>query len=281
MQKADARTFIFITEITGPNAALKDTTQDLRISGATVLLYTDCLSRFDRLKSVLKLWTTDGRRIAGDALHEGPERPGMKNLHESTVALQLDFSLGYCEKDTPAAAMARRLGRHRSCFRLQFKPLELQSRPWAADAVETQILIGCRSVFPDPVKAEGLDLHPSPATERLYSSSSGGTTAQSNPLTPGCSSADRSGPPTADTGSWSLFDRAAEQIATLLTVEADEIDLDAPVAVLWVDSLIATAFCNWLKTEAQGVTGPIRVSGGGVAAVVYPACHAFSGRVVA
>ncbi|PYI34347.1 hypothetical protein BP00DRAFT_443682 [Aspergillus indologenus CBS 114.80] len=265
MQKAGARTFIFITEITGPNTALKDTIQDLRISGATVLLYTDCLSRFDRLKTVLRLWTTDGRRIAGviynqthaasddldDVLYHAA---GMQNLHESTAALQLDFTLVHCEKDTPAAAMARRLGCHRSCFRLPFKPLELQN----------------------PVQAEGLDLHPIPATERLYSSSSGGTTAQSNPLTPGCSSADRSGSPTAgftmeecdqtfgqnfapgthhshskaDTGSWSLVDRAVEQIATLLTVEADEIDLDAPVAVLRVDSLIATAFCNWLKTEA-------------------------------
>ncbi|RAH85851.1 hypothetical protein BO86DRAFT_376162 [Aspergillus japonicus CBS 114.51] len=278
MQKAGACTFIFVSEITSPNAALKDTIQDPQISGATVLLYTDCLSQIDRLKTVLRLWTTDGRRIAGviydqtDAAYDDLDdvlyhAAGMQNLHESTAALQLDFSLVYCEKDTPAAAMARRLGCHRSCFRLPFKPLQLESRSWVADAVEAQILTGCRSVFPDPVKAEGLDLHPSPATERLYSSSSGGTTAQTNPLTAGCSSADRSGSPTAsstmkecdqtfgqsfaartdhsqskaDAGSWSLFNRATKQIATLLTVEAEEIDLDAPVAVLVGEDQIEVA----------------------------------------
>ncbi|PYH84422.1 hypothetical protein BO82DRAFT_399665 [Aspergillus uvarum CBS 121591] len=154
---------------------------------------------------------------------------------------------------------------------------------------DTQILTGFRSVFTDPVKAEGLDLHPRPATERLDSSSSGDSTAQTNPTTPGGSSADESSPSTAsflleecdqaidqdlaagtdsyptkvDTGSLSPFARTGEQIATLLAVEADEIKLDAPVAALGVNTLIATALRKWLAT-GKGATGPIPVSEGGV-----------------
>ncbi|RAK71005.1 beta-ketoacyl reductase [Aspergillus fijiensis CBS 313.89] len=288
MQKAGARTFIFITESTGPNAALANIVQNLQAAEATVLLYTDGLSQVDRLKTVVGLWTTEGRRIGGVIYDQTDAVPddlgdvlyhaaGMQNLHQSTATLQLDFFLVYHEKDTPAAAMAKRLARHRSRFGLPLTSLELECRPWVADAVETQILTGFRSVFPDPAQAEGRNQHPKPGTGSVYSSSSGDGTAQTEPTTPGGSNAYWSSPLPANspleecdpnfvqalaagtdhspikvnTGSLFLFDIAAEQIASLLAVEADEIDLDAPVAALGVDSLIATAFCNWLETEAK------------------------------
>ncbi|OJJ97802.1 hypothetical protein ASPACDRAFT_1889733 [Aspergillus aculeatus ATCC 16872] len=281
MWKAGARTFIFITESTSPSAARRDIIQGLRAGGATAFLYEDCLSHIDRLKTVLGLWNTNGRRIGGvvydqtDAVAEDLDdvlyhAAGMQSLHESTAALELDFLLTYSRRDTPAAAMAKHMARHRSAFGLPFVPLELETGP---DAVEAQVLSRFRLVFSDPAQS-------APTIESVYSSSSGETAAQTGLTTPDGFGAgnwspsisrsssredcdqrkdqdvlperDCGRPPSKSyDGNSSLFDSAAEQIASLLSVEVDEVDQDAPIAALGVDSLIANAFCNWLATEVN------------------------------